>query len=211
MSDEFLLITHHFQLITDRRFFERGVSMINDIINETKSKMKSTLTVFEEDLHGIRGGRASTALIDRLQVEYYDQQIELRQLANISTPEPMQILIRPFDKGAVKSIERAIQQSNIGINPNVDGENIRLNMPPLTKDRRQELVKFLNKRMEEARVAIRNVRRGANDDLRDFEREGMISEDEMEKGETEVQKLTDQYIEQIEELGKAKEKDILQL
>lgn len=185
--------------------------MINDIINETRSKMKSTLAVFEEDLHGIRGGRASTALVDRLPVEYYDQQIELRQLATISTPEPMQILIRPFDKGAVKAIERAIQQSNIGINPNVDGENIRLNMPPLTRERRQELVKFLHRRMEDGRVAIRNIRRSANDDLRDFEKEGMISEDELEKGQQEVQKLTDQFIEQIEELGKRKEQDIMQV
>jgi len=185
--------------------------MINDIINETRSKMKSTIAVFEEDLQGIRGGRASTALVDRLPVEYYDQQIELRQLATISTPEPMQILIRPFDKGSVKAIERAIQQSNIGINPNVDGENIRLNMPPLTRERRQDLVKFLHKRMEEGRVALRNIRRGANDDLKDFEKEGMISEDELEKGQQEVQKLTDQFIEQIEEMGKRKEQDILQV
>jgi len=185
--------------------------MINDIINETRSKMKSTLAVFEEDLHGIRGGRASTALVDRLSVEYYDQQIELRQLATISTPEPMQILIRPFDKGSVKAIERAIQQSNIGINPNVDGENIRLNMPPLTRERRQDLVKFLHKRMEEARVAIRNIRRAANDDLKDFEKEGLISEDELERGEAEVQKLTDQFIEQIEEAGKRKEQDIMEV
>ncbi len=185
--------------------------MINDIINETRSKMKASLAVFEEDLQGIRGGRASTALVDRLLVEYYDQQIELRQLATISTPEPMQILIRPFDKGSVKAIERSIQQSNIGINPNVDGENIRLNMPPLTRERRQDLVKFLNKRMEEGRVAIRNIRRSANDDLKDFEKEGLISEDELEKGQEEVQKLTDQFIEQIEELGKRKEQDIMQV
>jgi ribosome recycling factor len=185
--------------------------MINDIINETKSKMKSSLSVFEEDLQGIRGGRASTALVDRLPVEYYDQQIELRQLATISTPEPMLILIRPFDKAAVKAIERSIQQSNIGINPNVDGDNIRLNMPPLTRERRQELVKFLHKRVEEARVTIRNIRRGANDDLKDFEKEGLISEDELEKGQQEVQKLTDQYIEQIEEMSKRKEQDITQV
>jgi len=185
--------------------------MINDILNETKSKMKSTLSVFEEDLHGIRSGRASTALVDRLHVDYYGQETELRQLASISTPEAMQILIRPYDKTAIKSIEKAIQQSNIGINPNVDSEVIRLNMPPLTRERRQELVKFLHKKIEDARVAIRNVRRGANDDLRDFEKEKMISEDDKEHGEAEVQKLTDQFIEQIEELGKAKEKEILEV
>jgi len=185
--------------------------MINDIINETRSKMKSTMAVFEEDLQGIRGGRASTALVDRLPVDYYDQQIELRQLATLSTPEPMMILIRAFDKGAIKAIERAIQQSNIGINPNVDGENIRLNMPPLTRERRQDLVKFLHKRAEEARVAVRNIRRGANDDLKDFEKEGMISEDDLERGQQEVQKLTDQHIEQVEELTKRKEHDITQV
>ncbi len=182
--------------------------MIKDIINETKSKMKSTISVFEEDLLGIRGNRASTALVNRLEVEYYGQSTELRQLANISTPEPMQIFIRPYDKGAVKAIERAIQQANIGINPNVDGENIRLNMPPLTRERRGELVKLLYKRIEDAKVSIRNIRRGANEDLRDFEREKLISEDDKELGEKEVQKLTDKYIEKIEGLGKTKEQDI---
>jgi ribosome recycling factor len=185
--------------------------MINDILTETRNKMKSTMSVFEEDLHGIRGGRASTALVDRLMVDYYGQETELRQLATISTPEPMQILIRPYDKSAVKSIEKAIQQSEININPNTDGDVIRLNMPPLTRERRQDLVKFLHKRMEEAKVAIRNIRRGGNDDLKDFEKEGLISEDELERGEAEVQKLTDQFIAQIEEAGKAKEKDILEL
>lgn len=185
--------------------------MINDILNETKSKMKSTLAHFEEDLHGIRSGRASTALVDRLHVEYYGQETELRQLATISTPEAMQILIRPFDRGAVKAIEKAIQQANIGINPNVDGEVIRLNMPPLTRERRQDLVKFLHKRMEEARVAIRNIRRTANDDLRDFEKEKLISEDDMEHGQAEVQKLTDHFIEQIDELGRIKEKEIMEV
>ena len=185
--------------------------MINDIIKETKDKMKASLTVYEQDLHGIRGGRASTALVDRLVVDYYGQETELRQLANISTPEAMQILIRPYDKSAVKSIEKAIQASNLSIHPNVDGDVIRLNMPALTRERRQDLVKFLHKRMEEARVTMRNIRRGANDDLKEFEKEGMISEDDLERGETEVQKLTDQYIEQIEELGKLKEKEIMEV
>jgi ribosome recycling factor len=123
----------------------------------------------------------------------------------------MQILIRPFDKGAVKSIEKAIMSSEIGINPNTDGDVIRLNMPPLTRERRQELVKFLHKRIEEAKIAIRNVRRSSNDDLKDFEKEKLISEDDLERGEAEVQKLTDQFIAQLEEIGKAKEKDILEI
>lgn len=183
--------------------------MINDILSETQSKMQSSLDFFEEDLQGIRSGRASTALVDRLKVDYYGQETELRQLANLSTPEAMQILIRPYDKSALKSIERAIQQANIGINPNVDGEVIRLNMPPLTRERRQELVRFLHKRMEDARVTIRNIRRSANSDLEEFEKEKMISEDEKKQGLDEVQKLTDDFIARIEEKGKAKEQEIL--
>jgi ribosome recycling factor len=185
--------------------------MINDILNETRTKMKQTLHVLEEELHGIRGGRASTTLVDRLVVNYYDTDTELRQLATISTPEPMQILIRPFDKTAVKAIERAIKESDLNLNPNVDGDVIRLNMPALTRERRQELVKFLHKRMEEARVAIRNIRRASNEDLKDFEKEKLISEDDLKRGEAEVQKLTDQYIGQIDEMGKAKEKDIMEI
>lgn len=185
--------------------------MINDIINEAKTKMKSTLSVYEDDLHGIRSGRASTTLVDRLMVEYYGADTELRQLASVSTPEPMQIMIRPFDKGAVKSIEKAIQQSDLGINPNVDGDIIRLNMPPLTGERRQELVKFLHKRMEEARVSVRNIRRHANQDVDDFEKEKMISEDEAKRARDEVQKLTDQYVGEIDDLGKKKETEILEV
>jgi ribosome recycling factor len=185
--------------------------MVEDIVNDAKAKMKSTLAVLESDLNGIRGNRASPGLVDRLHVDYYGQPTELRQLATISTPEPTQILIRPFDRTAVKSIEKAIQQSEIGIHPSVDGDVIRLNMPALTRERRQELVKVVHKRMEDARVAIRNIRRGANDDLREFEREKMITEDDLERGETEVQKLTDKYIEEIEQLGKHKEKDIMEV
>lgn len=186
-------------------------AMINDILDETKQKMKSALSVYEQDLQGIRSGRASTALVDRLTVDYYGQETELRQLATISTPEAMQILIRPYDKTAIKAIEKAIHQSDIGVNPNVDGEVIRLNMPALTRERRQELVKFLHKRMEEARVAIRNIRRNANEDLKEFEKEKMISEDELARGQEEVQKLTDKHIEEIDEIGKRKEKEILEV
>lgn len=185
--------------------------MIDDILNEIRQKMKATLSVYEQDLQGLRSGRASTALVDRMQVEYYGQPTELRQLATISTPEPMQIQIRPFDKTAVKAIEKAIQQSDININPNVDGDTIRLNMPPLTRERRQELVKFLHKRMEDARIAVRNIRRSGNDDLKDFEKEKMISEDEAERGQAEIQKLTDKTIAEIDEIGKNKEKEILEV
>ena len=183
--------------------------MIEDILEEAEGKMKSTLSVFRDELSKMRSGRASTALVDRMTVEYYGQDTELRQLASISTPEAMQILIRPYDKGAVRNIERAIQMSDIGVNPNVDGENIRLNMPALTRERRLELVKSLNRRMEENRVAIRNIRRSANSDLQEFEKEKLISEDDRKRGETEVQKLTDKYVGQIGDLGESKEKDIM--
>jgi ribosome recycling factor len=183
--------------------------MINDILSEARSKMKASLSVFEDELHGIRGGRASIALVDRL-VDYYGQP-ELAPAAHHFDRSPMQILIRPFDKSSVKSIEKAIQQSNIGINPSVDGDLVRLNMPPLTRERRQELVKFLHQRMEEARVAIRNIRRGSIDDLRDFEKEKLISEDDLKHGQDEVQKLTDEFIEKIEEAGKSKEKEIMEV
>ncbi len=185
--------------------------MINDVLDDAKSRMESTLSVFEEDLQGMRSGRASTALVDRMLVDYYGQDTELRQLASISTPEAMQILIRPYDKSSVKAIERAIQTSDLGINPNVDGDSIRLNMPQLTRERRQELVKVLGRRMEEARVAVRNIRRSANDDLKEFERESLISEDEMKRGQDEIQKLTDDFIKKIDDSGKAKEEDILEL
>ena len=185
--------------------------MINDILDEAKHKMNASLSVFQEDLSRMRSGRASAALVDRLMVEYYGQDTELRQLASISTPEAMQILIRPYDKTSLRSIEKAIQMSDIGVNPSADGENIRLNMPALTRERRRELVKFLNRRMEEARVAIRNIRRSANSDLQEFEKEKMISEDECKRGENEVQKLTDSFISQIDDLGADKEKDIMEI
>jgi ribosome recycling factor len=185
--------------------------MVEDILKEARKKMESALAVYETDLHGMRGGRASPALVERLQIDYYGQETELRQLATISTPEPMQILIRPYDKSATKSIEKAIRSSDLNLNPNVEGDAIRLNMPPLTRERRQELVKFLHKRMEEARVAIRNIRRHSNDEIKEYEKEKLISEDEAEYGTEEIQKLTDKFISQIDEIGKHKEKEILEV
>lgn len=183
---------------------------VKAILRETESKMKTTLSVFREDLNGIRTGRASPGLVDKLHVEYYGTSTELRQLASISTPEPMQILIRPYDKGAVKAIEKAIQQSGIGIMPNIDGDQLRLNMPPLTKQRRQDLVKLLHQRMEETRVALRNIRRSANDELKEYEKEKLISEDAAKDGQDDIQKITDKYIQEIEAVGKDKEKEILE-
>lgn len=185
--------------------------MIDDVLKETRAKMKATLSVYEQDLHGIRSSRASTGLVDRIEIDYYGTATELRQLANISTPEPMQILIRPFDASTVKAIEKAIMEANVGALPNIDGSQIRLNMPALTRERRQELVKVLHKRSEDARISLRNIRRGAMDDLKEFEKEGMISEDDLERGEADVQKLTDQFMVQVEDLTKNKEKEMLEV
>lgn len=186
------------------------LTMLEEILQETRQKMKSTVSVFEDDLSGIRTGHASTALVDRMHIDYFGQPTELRQIATISTPEPMQILIRPYEKSTVKSIEKAIQASDLGINPQVDGDSIRLNMPALTRERRQDLVKFLHRRTEEARVAIRNIRRSANDDCKDFEKEGMISEDDLKRGEGEIQKMTDKFIADVEARSHEKEKEILE-
>lgn len=185
--------------------------MINETIEYHEDRMKSTTHVFEEDLHGIRGNRASISLVDRLMVDYYGQQTELRKLANISTPEPMTITIRPYDPGAVQFIESAINKANIGVNPNTDSGVIRLNMPPLTRERRQDLVKLLNKRAEDARVAIRNIRRDAIKDVEELEKEGEISEDDAKRGTDKVEDLTKKYVEQVNDLTKHKEKDIMEV
>lgn len=185
--------------------------MLKDIYKETETRMKGAIQALEDDLAGIRTGRASPALIERLQVEYYGTNTPLIQLASISVPEARQLLIRPFDVSSLKTIERAILASDLGLTPNNDGKSIRLNLPPLTEERRRELVKIVNHRVEEARVAARNIRRDAIRDLREFEQEKMISEDELEEGEEELQKITDRYIEEINSIGERKEKEIMEV
>ncbi len=185
--------------------------MLKDIYKETETRMKGAIQALEDDLAGIRTGRASPALIERLQVDYYGTNTPLIQLASISVPEARQLLIRPFDVSSLKTIERAILASDLGLTPNNDGKSIRLNLPPLTEERRRELVKVVNHRVEEARVAARNIRRDAIRDLREFEQEKMISEDELEEGEEELQKITDRYIEEINSIGERKEKEIMEV
>jgi ribosome recycling factor len=159
----------------------------------------------------MRTGRASTGLVNKLLVEYYGTPTQLQELALISVPEPQLIAIRPYDPGALKNIERAIMQSDLGLNPNNDGKIIRLQIPSLTEQRRQDLTKTASKRVEEARISIRHARRDSVDDMKSFEKEKMISEDEFYKGRDEVQKLTDEYIKKVDEIGKAKEKEILEV
>ncbi len=185
--------------------------MIKDVLKDAEDRMKSAVSVLEEDLRGMRTGRASTGLVEKLHVDYYGTPTPLYQLATLSVPEPQLISIRPFDKGSLKTIEKAILASELGLTPNNDGTVIRLNIPQLTQERRLELQKLVGRRVEEARVAVRNVRRGAIDDLREFEKEKMISEDEMKHGQDEVQKLTDKYVQEIEDVGKRKEAEIMEV
>jgi len=173
--------------------------------------MRSAIQVLHDDLAAIRTGRASPALVEKLPVEYYGTPTPLLQLASIGVPEPRTIMIKPFDATTLKAIEKAIQASELGLNPNNDGKVIHLNLPPLTEDRRRDLVKHVNHRLEESRIAIRNIRRDSHNDMRDFEKEKLISEDDLERGEAELQKLTDKFIEEIAGLGKNKEAEIMEV
>jgi ribosome recycling factor len=185
--------------------------MLKEAHNEAEERMKGALEALEEDLAGIRTGRASPALVERLSVEYYGMPTPLMQLATISVPESRMLMIRPFDAASMRSIERAILTSDLGLTPNNDGKVIRLNLPPLTEERRRDLVKLVHNRLEEARVAIRNVRRDGIKDLREFEHEKLISQDELEQGEENLQKLTDKYIQLINDVGLRKEKEIMEV
>lgn len=185
--------------------------MLKEIYNEAEARMKGAIQALEEDLSGIRTGRAHPALVEKLPVEYYGQPTPLQQLASISVPEPRSLLIRPFDTSSLRAIERGILSSDLGLTPNNDGKAIRLNLPPLTEERRRDLVKLVHNRLEEARVAARNIRRDCIKDLREFEQEKMISEDDRKRGEEELQKITDRFIEEINSTGYRKEKEILEV
>lgn len=185
--------------------------MIKETIKDTENRMKAAIQALEDDLAAIRTGRASPALVEKLPVEYYGMPTPLMQLASISVPEARVILIRPFDPTTIKIIEKAILASELGLTPNNDGKVIRLNIPALTEERRRELVKVVHNRLEEARVAIRNIRRDQLKDLRDFEKEKMISEDDLKTGEEELQKVTDRFIQQVDAVGDRKEKEIMEV
>ncbi len=185
--------------------------MLKDVYHEAEARMKGAIQALEEDLAGIRTGRAHPGLVEKLMVEYYGAPTQLKQLASISVPEPRQIVIRPFDASTLKVIEKSILASDLGLTPNNDGKQIRLNLPPLTQERRRDLVKMVHNRLEESRVAVRNVRRDMIKDLREFEEEKMISEDDLKKGEEELQKITDRFIEQIGGVGEYKEREIMEV
>ncbi len=182
--------------------------MIDDLYQDAKSRMKGAVQALEEDLAAIRTGRANPALVEKLSVEYYGAPTPLQQLASVGVPEPRTLLIRPFDPSTLKDIEKAILTSDLGLTPNSDGKVIRLNLPPLTQERREELVRIVGHRVEEARVAIRNIRRDANKDLHEYEDEGLISEDERTRAEKQIQQLTDDFIDEIDKIGERKENEI---
>ena len=185
--------------------------MLKEVYQETETRMKGAIQALEEDLGGIRTGRAHPALVEKLHVEYYGSPTPLQQLASISVPEPRQLMIKPFDKSTIKAIEKAIMASDLGLTPNNDGLVIRLNLPALTEERRRELVKHVHHRLEEARVALRNIRRDSMKDVKDFEAEKMISEDDRLRGEEEIQKLTDRFMAEVEKIGYHKEQEIMEV
>jgi ribosome recycling factor len=182
---------------------------VREILKDAEGRMKSAIHALEEELSGVRTGRASPALVEKLMVDYYGTPTPLYQMASISVPEALLITIKPFDKSSLKDIEKAILNSDLRITPGNDGSIIRLPLPPLTQDRRKELVKIVHHRLEDARVAVRNVRRSAIDDVREYEKEHLISEDDSRQGQDDIQKLTDKYVGQIDSVGKRKEDEIM--
>jgi ribosome recycling factor len=185
--------------------------MTTEILTTTEHKMLRAVEAMERDFQGLRTGRASTALVERLGVDYYGTQTPLNQLASISVPEPHQIVIQPWDRGVLGAIEKAIQKSDIGLVPNVDGTVVRLNIPPLTEERRREIVRSVHKRMEEARVEVRNLRRDAADSLKHEERDGVVGADEAHRQLDQLQKITDRVIDDVDRLGGVKEQEVLEV
>ncbi len=185
--------------------------MIDDVLSEVRDRMEKSVAALNLDLQAIRTGRASPALVERLLVEYYGTQTPLNQMASIGVPEPRMLLIRPWDPSALAAIERAILTSDLGLTPQNDGKIIRLLIPRLTEERRRELVRVVGRRTEEARVAIRNNRRDGLEDLRELESEKLIPEDDFYRGRDELQTLTDEYIEKVNEIGKRKEAEVMEI
>jgi len=184
---------------------------IKEMLKDAESRMRGAIQSLTDELATIRTGRASPALVEKLPIDYYGTPTPLMQLATITVPEPRSLMIKPFDQSSLKNIERAIQASDLGLNPNSDGKVIHLNLPPLNEERRRELVKHMHHRLEEARVAIRNIRRDVHNDMREYEREKLISEDELKRGEDDLQKLTDRFVEEVNKHGQTKEKEIMEV
>jgi ribosome recycling factor len=180
-------------------------------MRDAEHKMEQAVTHLKDDLAGIRTGRATPAVLNRVTVEYYGTPVPLNQLASVNVPEPRLLQVQPFDKSAISAIEKAIQTSDLGITPNNDGNVIRLAFPPLTEERRRDLVKQVHARAEDGRVAVRNVRRHHKDELEKLEKEHQISEDELKRAEKELQKLTDQHVAEIDEIQRHKEQELMEV
>ena len=185
--------------------------MVKELIADGKRRMESAVEALRNEFNTVRTGRASTGLLDRLHVDYYGTKTPLKQLANLATPDPRTISIQVYDKGAVNSVVRAIQESDLALTPNTDGQTIRLSVPALTADRRKDLVKLVKNMAEEARIAVRNIRRDVIANLKELKKEGEISEDDEHRAEEETQKLTDSYVEKINEVAHHKEQEILEI
>jgi len=185
--------------------------MTTEILAGAERKMLRAVEAMERDFQGFRTGRASSSIVERLLVDYYGTQTPLNQLASISVPEAHQIVIQPWDRGVLSAIEKAILKSDIGLTPNVDGTVVRLNIPPLTEERRKDIVKNVHKRMEEAKVEIRNLRREANDDIRKEEKDGSIGTDESRRELDQLQRITDRVVGDVDRLGTAKEQEVLEV
>lgn len=183
--------------------------MIDDALLDAADRMEKALQALQRDLATVRTGRASPALVEHIQVDYYGTPTPLNQLATITTPEARLIVIQPWDRGSIGAVEKAILKSDLGLNPGNDGTVIRLALPQLTEERRRDIAKQVRKRVEDARVAARNIRRDCHDHTRRLEREHQISQDDLHRAETELQKLTDDHVKQIDKVGHDKEEEVL--
>ncbi|MBX6396025.1 MAG: ribosome recycling factor [Alicyclobacillaceae bacterium] len=188
-----------------------GVTVSDNLLKETEERMNKSLQALKKEFAGVRAGRATPALLEKVMVDYYGTTMPVHQLATITAPEPRLLVIQPWDKGALAEIEKAILKSDLGLTPTNDGQVIRVVLPQLTQERRQELARMVRKLAEESRVAVRNIRREANDEIKKSEKQGDISEDEGRRLQERVQSLTDRFIEEIDRLLAAKEKEIMEV
>ena len=182
--------------------------MIQDVLADAETRMNKAMDALRAHLSGIRTGRASPSILDRVQVEYYGTPTPLNQLSSISVPEPRLLVVQPWDRGTIPAIERAIQKSDLGLNPSNDGQVIRLAIPPLTEERRKQMVKLVHQNVEEGKVAVRNIRRDATAHLRHDE---AVSEDEERRAEHQIDDLTKRFVEEADKIGKAKEREVLEV
>ncbi len=184
--------------------------MIQEYLKDAEKRMKKAVEKFKEELAGIRTSRASTSIVENIKVDYYGVEMPIKQLATITIPEPSQIVLQIWDQNAVPLVEKALKEANTGANPQTEGNTIRLILPPMTEERRKEIVKFIGKLAEEARIAVRNVRRDDKEKLEELKKEG-FSEDEVKKALEQLQKITDKYIKEINQLSEKKEEEVLSL